>query len=237
MLPEAPRGSPLDTQWLQAKGLTSKQVAQLAEAGWLQRLARGTYVLPGDTLDRDRSLASLAQSVPGLHVGSKTALAWRGVRHHLATQERLQLWGTRPGALPAWFTSAFPCDYQVTRLFDGALPPTTGLAPLPGGHRQVLVSTPERALLELLSDVGKTQGLEEARHLVEGVRQLRPAVLDTLLSHLTRIKVVRLAHALAEELELPWAHLARNHSERMGGGKRWVLSARTGDRLNLKRAA
>ena len=45
-----------------------------------------------------------------------------------------------------------------------------------------LVSTPERALLELLSDVGKGQELEEARHLVESARTLRQPVLEELLA-------------------------------------------------------
>ena len=98
-----------------------------------------------------------------------------------------------------------------------------------------MVSTPERAVLELLSDIGKSQGLEEARHLVEGARALGADVLKALLAHLTRIKVARLAHAFAEELGLPWEALARRHSERLGGRLRWVSATKTGERLNLKR--
>ncbi len=235
LLPEVPRGTPLETAWLSARGLNSKQIAQLAAAGWLKRLGRGTYALPGDKLDRDASLALLAQSHPGLHVGSKAALAWRGVRHNVAAREHLTLWGDKPTTLPTWFTDTFPGDYQATHLFDAALPASTGLAPLPGGHPKVLVSTPERALLELLSDVGRTQGLEEARHLVESTRSLRMQVLEELFAQLTRIKVVRLAHAMASELGLPWADLAQRHSQRLGGGQRWVLTTKSGDRLNLKR--
>ena len=223
------------TTWLQDRGLSAKQVGRLAKGGWLKRLGHGTYLLPGDELNRDASLARLAELVPGLHVAGKTALAWRGVRHNLAFNERLILWGDKPATLPAWFTVAFPAHYQGTHLFDSSLPASTGLAPLPGGHPDVLVSTPERALLELLSDVGKGQGLEEAGHLVEGARSLRLPVLEELLSRLTRIKVARLAHTLADELELSWADLARQHSERLGGGLRWVSTTTTGERLNLKR--
>ena len=50
-------------------------------------------------------------------------------------------------------------------------------------------------MLELLSDVGQSQGLEEARYLVEGARSLCMDVLDILLAHLKRIKVARLAHS------------------------------------------
>lgn len=235
LLPEAPRGTPLTAQWLQTQGLKGAQIGRLAEAGWLKRVRHGIYVLPGDELDRDASLASLSRYLPGLHVASKTALSWRGVRHNLACHERLNLWGDKAIVLPRWFTDTFPASYQTTHLFDSGLPTATGLAPLPGGHPDVRVSTPERAILELLSDVGKGQGLEEARHLVDGARSLRLDVLDELLAHLTRIKVARLAHTIAQELELPWAELARQHSERLGGGRRWVLTTRAGDRLDLKR--
>lgn len=237
LLPDVPRGTPLATTWLQGQGLSAKQVARLAQEGWLKRLGHGTYLLPGDELSREASLARLGELVPGLHVAGKTALAWRGVRHNLAFKERLNLWGDKPATLPAWFTSVFPSHYQATHLFDTSLPATAGLAPLPAGRSDVLVSTPERAVLELLSDVGKGQELEEARHLVEGARSLRLPVLDELLAHLARIKVVRLAHVMAEELDLPWADLARKHSERLGGGRRWVSASKTGERLNLKRPA
>lgn len=235
LLPDVPRGTPLSTAWLQTQGLNAKQVARLAADGWLQRLGRGLYLLPGDVLNREASLAQLTQAMPGLHVAGKTALAWRGIRHNLAFKEHLILWGDKPGSLPDWFTAAFPASYQATHLFDVTLPPSTGLAPLPSGPPDVMVSTPERALLELLSDVGKAQGLEEARHLVESARALRMPVLDELLTHLQRIKVVRLACMMADELGLPWANMARQHSERLGGGERWVSTTKTGERLNLKR--
>lgn len=234
-LASLPRGTPLSTQLLRDQGLTAKQVGRLAESGWLRRLGRGVYLLPGDELNRDATLAWLGTQLPGLHVAGKTALGWRGVRHNLAFKERLVLWGDAPARLPAWLTTAFPAAYQATHLFDDTLPPGLGLAPLPGGRSDVLVSAPERAMLELLSDVGRSQGIEEARHLVEGARSLRVEVLDTLLAHLKRIKVARLAHSFAEDLDLPWAGLARRHSERLGGGKRWVSATKTGERLNLKR--
>jgi hypothetical protein len=210
-------------------------VARLAESRWLRRLGRGAYLLPGDALNRDAALAMLVLDLPGLHVAGKSALAWRGVRHNLAGHERLFLWGDRPAKLPGWFSAAFPSRYQATHLFDNDMLPTLGLAPLPAGRPDLPVSTPERAMLEVLSDVGKSQSLEEARHLVEGSRSLRLDVLEELLRHLKRIKVARLAHALAQELDLSWKEIARASSERLGGGKRWVSATRTGERLNLKR--
>ncbi len=235
LLADLPRGQPIGTAWLRERGLSAKQAARLCEEGWLKRLGHGVYLLPGDKLDRDACLAWLTASMQGLHVAGKTALAWRGVRHNLAFQQTLTLWGDKPVKLPGWFTVAFPAHYQATHLFDASMPPQLGLAPLPSGRADLLVSTPERALLELLSDVGKRQGLEEARHLVESVRSPRLQVLEELLAHLNRIKVVRLAYNVADELDLPWKTVALHHSERLGGGERWVSATKTGERLNLRR--
>jgi hypothetical protein len=192
-------------------------------------------MLPGDTISQGGALAFLSHQLPGLHVGGKTALAWRGVRQNLEVRETLILWGDKPQRLPPWFTQAFPAKYQATQLFDSRLPPAFGLQPLPNGRPEVLVSVPERAMLELLSDVGKGQTVEEARLLVEGLPNLRKPVLDELLAHATRIKVIRLAVLLADDLKLPWATLARKHSDRIGGGSRWLAVSKSGQRLDLRR--
>ena len=232
-LAQLPRGGPLGMEVLAAHGITAKRASALVRSGWLLRLGRGAYGLPGDTLQRDACLAFLAQQMPGLHVAGKTALAWRGVRHNLAYRETVVLWGDQPARLPLWLDGVVLVRYRVAHIFDPELPASLGLAPVPGSHPELPVSAPERALLELLSETGSFEGLDEVRQLVESTRNLRLPLLDELLSHLTRIKVVRLAARLASELELPWAELAQRHSRRLGGGRRWVALGRSGERLDL----
>ncbi len=236
VLAELPRGEPLSTAALQSRGVNAFRASALARSGWLTHLGRGAYMLPGDTLTRDGCLAYLSQRVSGLHVGGKTAFAWRGTRQNVSFRDMLSLWGDQSKRLPPWFTQRFESRYQETQLFDAKLRRGFGLQPLPNGRPEVLVSVPERALLELLSDVGKTQSLEETRQLIEGLQTLREKTLDELLTHATRIKVVRLADLLARELDLPWAALAKRHSQRLGGGKRWIAVAKTGERLDLRRS-
>jgi len=153
---------------LAAHGITAKRASALVRSGWLLRLGRGAYGLPGDTLQRDDCLAFLANQVPGLHVAAKTALAWRGVRHNLAYRETVVLWGDQPARLPGWLDGVVRVRYRVAHIFAPELPAGLGLAPLAGGHPELPVSTPERALLELLSETGSTEGLEEVRQLAEG---------------------------------------------------------------------
>ena len=87
----------------------------------------------------------------------------------------------------------------------------------------------------MLCKVGKHQSVKEARHLTEGLRNPRIDVFDMLLTHCTRIKVVRLARQFADELELPWAKIVHPHSQRMGSDRRWMLRTRSGELLSLKK--
>lgn len=215
-------------------GIPPYQASYLARHGWLTHLGRDAYVRAGDRLERDACIEFLARSILGLHVGGKTALSWRGITHNIAFREKVSLWGNKSTRFPAWFTERFTSTYQTTQLFSG-LPADVGLQTLPVGHGRVLVSVPERALLEMLSDIGKTQSLDEATKIFESIRSLRQPVLDELLAHVTRIKVVRILYHLAQETGQPWADLALEHSKRLGGGKRWQAVTRTGERLTLKR--
>ena len=88
-------------------------------------------------------------------------------------------------------------------------------------------------MVELLSEVGIHQGIEEARHILEGIRSLRPEVLAMLLGHCPRVKVKRLCALWAEELNLPWAETARTAAGRKSSGSRWTARYKDGTTLTL----
>jgi hypothetical protein len=135
--------------------------------------------------------------------------------------------------LPEWFTKRFPARYVNRHLFDSSLAANFGLQSLPETPSGPAVSVPERALLELLSDVGVGQGLEEARNIMEGVRSPRLDVLGALLKHCPRVKVVRLCVQWAEELNLGWAAEARKLAGPRGRN-RWFGKLPDGTTLILK---
>ena len=123
--------------------------------------------------------------------------------------------------------------YVARKLFDAGLAPGFGLQPLPETPDGPLVSVPERALLELLNEVGARQGIEEAKNIMEGVRSPRLDVLGPLLQHCPRVKVVRLCVQWAEELKLEWAAEARRLAGPRGRG-RWLSRMPDGTTLILK---
>lgn len=190
LMRETERGHPIDPLVLGRFGISSDRAASLCAQGWLDRLGRQTYLLAGDQLSEDGLLAYLCRRTPGLHLGGKSALDRQGVRHNVSFRPRLRLWSPTPVDLPSWATSRFDLTCQSTRLFDTAMPYDLYLRPLPGGHPGVLVSSRERALLELIADVSRGQSEEEVLNLFSLLRSIRPAVLDELLGFV-RIKAVK----------------------------------------------
>ena len=228
-----PRGTPLDHRELAKLGVSSALAHHYLKSGWLARLGRGVFMFPNDILRREDCLKFLSGRVPGFHVGGKTALAWRGVRHNVPVREPLSLWGERKARLPEWFQERFPSRYTARTPLSASLPKNFGLQPLPETPAGALVSVPERALLEMLSEVGVHQGIEEARNIMEGARSLRPEVLATLLKNCRRVKVVRLSVLWAEALNLPWAAAARKAAGRNLGRSRWTARLKDGTTLTL----
>lgn len=229
-----PRGVPVDTERLTALGISAALAHSYVKSGWLEKLGRGVFMFSGDTLDRDGTLRFLERKIPGLHVAGRTALAWRGYRHNVASHEPLVLWGDRSATLPVWFRERFEARYSGPHLFEDDLPSGFCIAPLPESPDGPSVAEPERALLEMLSEVGVHQEAAEARHIMEGIRQLRARQLSRLLAACRMVKAVRLCVVWAEELALPWAAQAREAAAGKMGTGRWVARLKDGSTLILK---
>lgn len=222
-------GAPLMSRDLAAMGISADLAVHYVRAGWLKRLARGVYCRPNETLALGPCLALLERRFEGLHVGGKTALDWYGVRQYVARQPVLQLYGWRSGQLPAWFTDRFPAEYYRKRLFDEQPDALRNVNPFEREAGAPRVSAPERALLEMLSEVGVRQPLEEAGELVESSYSLRARVLQELLEHCTSVKTVRLCLQLGREGGLPWAAKLDADKLPTGSDQPWV--SRSGDGL------
>ena len=221
-------GAPLTSEDLAALGISADLAVHYVRAGWLSRLARGVYCKPNDTLAVNLSLVVLQRSVEGLHVGGKSALDWYGIRHYLSQQSVLHLYGWAAARLPDWFSERFPAEYHRKRLFDEAPDEMLHVASFENRAGAPQVSTPERALLEMLSEVGVRQPLQEARELVESAYNLRADVLHELLMRCMNVKTVRLCLQLGGELSLPWAGKLDPSRLPTGSARPWVSRSTDG---------
>lgn len=234
---ELHRGRPFDLTDLAAMGVTAQLAAKYARHQWLVRLGHGVYCFPGDPLTRDGCVAFLSHRVADLHAGGTSALALFGVRHNLAMRDPLILWGDQRSVLPAWFTSRYPSRYQGAKLFDwtdDTTSPATLVSPA-GAGSGVLASTPERATLEMLYEVGINQELEEARNIFAGLRNLRKDITGRLLEACTSIKAVRLFLTFARQTSVVDVDaLSKDYRLRVGSESRWMSRLSNGTLLTLR---
>lgn len=222
-------GAPLTSEDLAALSISADLAVHYVRAGWLTRLARGVYCRPNDTLALYPSLLLLQRKLDGLHVGGKSALDWYGLRQYVSQQPVLQLYGWVAGHLPEWFMERFRAEYHRKRLFNEHPEALLHVGPFERRNGAPQVSSPERALLELLSEVGVRQPLQEARDLVESTYSLRADVLSELLQRCTSVKTVRLCLHLGREGALPWVDKLDPDKLPTGSDRPWV--SKSGDGL------
>lgn len=221
-------GVPLTSKDLAALGISADLAVYYVRAGWLKRLARGMYCRPNEILALHPSLLLLQRRLDGLHVGGKSALDWYGVRQYISQQPTLHLYGWTAAHLPDWFTERFPAEYHRKRLFDEQPDALLHVGPFEKRSEAAQVSAPERALLELLSEIGVRQPLQEARELVESTYSLRADVLRELLQRCTSVKTVRLCLQFGREGSLPWVTRLDPATLPTGSDRPWVSRSADG---------
>jgi hypothetical protein len=237
------------TGWLETQGYSRALISRYVDSGWLVSPARGVYRRPGPSLKWQHVVASL-QRVAGsyLHVGGRTALVQRGLGHYvrMSGPETIFLYG--PEVLPAWVNKLGLQEQFVARndamfgslrarrnasgalvdFHDAPLQPKQladlGLQEMTWGawDWRLLYSTDERAMFEVLQDVPTRESVYEGDVLMQGLVNVRPARVMSLLMACSSVKVKRLFLALAERHQHQWlAHLDLTKVD-LGKGKRML---------------
>jgi hypothetical protein len=236
----------VDTDWLQAQGLSHSRIHDYVRRGWLERVMPRVYRRPGAAAPLRWELAVVsAQALveAPFHVGGATALDLLGLSHFLDLGRKTRVWLYDPaGNAPSWLTK-LGLDVELhlrrRRLFeDDALgvewrrfEPGTGRlgSAVDRPERTNLwdqymrVSGAERATLELLDEIGVDVGFFSADTLFEGLANLRPALLQKLLRQCTSVKAKRLFFFFADRHGHAWARRLDPAEADLGRGKRQIV--------------
>jgi hypothetical protein len=236
-----PEGLLADARWLEARGYSSSLRHQYVARGWLEQPAHGVYRRPTGKLAAGQDEAKLRweQVVISLQillktpiiVGGRTALELQGFTHYLAPvgSREIHLYGHEK--LPGW---VLKLDLEARfilhakKLFgnDSINPGIDhSLTQQAWGpwNWPLTLSTPERAILELLDQVPQRETFHQADVLIEGLRTLSPRRVHKLLADCRSIKVKRLFLWFAERHNPDWLkHLDRGSID-LGSGKRMLV--------------
>lgn len=228
-----PRGTVALHAFFAQHGVSRKLAEQYRKGGWIDPVGVGAFIRRGDKVGWEGALYAL-QKYAGKPVrpGGRTALELAGLAHNmpLAPRWRVDLYGPAGGRLPRWLTGhdwGVELRYFGTSLFDGA----TGLGRREFGEFALDVSTPERAILEVLEGVPGVFEFGEAQQLMEALLTLRPKLLQQLLEACASVKAKRLCLYLADVTGMPWRGELDDTRLDLGSGKRQIVA---GGRWNAR---
>jgi len=210
--------------WLRARGVSSDLSRSYVNNGWLERLGNGTFKRPGDRLSWQGALHGL-QSQLGLevHAGALTALAAEGHRHYArSAKETVFLFSETGTTLPKWFRE-YPWTERMNLTQTRFLPQGPGVRAADMGGFSLKASAPERAILEALHLAPRDVDLVEVAEVVEGLRTLRPKLMQELLEGCTSVKVKRLFLYLASRADLPVVRHLNRERIGLGSGNRMIV--------------
>jgi hypothetical protein len=94
----------------------------------------------------------------------------------------------------------------------------------------LVLSSSERAILELLDEVPERETFHQADMLFEGLRNLSPRKLQPLLQACRNVKVKRLFLWFAERHRLPWLNSLERSAIDLGKGRRMLIKGGKLDR-------
>ncbi len=250
LLHDIPEGLFVDSAWLEERGYSRSLRNQYVQAGWLERPGSKLYRRPGDKLRWEQVVLSL-QNMLGLPfiVGGRTALELQGFAHYLSHETReVHLYGH--GKPPGWLRQINvgprfvvhnsdrlfnndPITFGLTSVLrdarNGPVPLSSDLADfvkqIPWGHSiwPITLSTPERAMLELLDELPNHESFHQVDDLFSGLSGLSPRRLQKLLHDCKSVKVMRLFFFFADRHSHRWRHqLVHGHFD-LGSGKRELV--------------
>lgn len=216
-------GTALLAQWLLQQGVSRELQARYRRSGWLEAIGTGAFKLPGETVSWQGGLYALqVQAQLPIHAGGITALDMQGYAHYLRMGEQaVFLFSPRGTTLAAWFKNH---DWQVSirHVRTSFLPPALGLVKYDEGAFAIDIAGAERAMLECLYLAPQRFDLVECFHVMEGLANLRPRVVQELLAACTSVKVKRLFLYFAERAGHVWLRYVNVQHVDLGRGTRSI---------------
>lgn len=228
ILKTLPLGQVATRRWLLTQGATVSMLDNALKSGKLQSLAHGVVARPGLPISWQGVLASFHRMWPKpVWLGGLSALEQHGLLHDVQFGTTLYLYST--ARKPAWLEKL---DLSVNwrwmrtaRLWDETMLQSAGSLQSVALHKGAWwLASPEQAWLETLALLPDRVGFEQADHIAEGLVNLSPRRLRSLLSACSHVRAKRLFFFFADRHQPAWfRHLDASDYE-LGRGKRAVVA-------------
>lgn len=221
ILQSQPAGTVYLTSYLKSKGISRTLLHHYVKTGWFEKVGNGAFKRKGENIDWIGCIYAIQkQAKKPIHVGGMTALRLRGFIHYLRTGEEIQLFTNVNMRLPKWFTEKQHYSGKPILHRTDVIPKLDKSLVIYDGYLEIVISSPERAILEALYLTPNQLDMVEVYQTFEGLANLRPKLLEKLLEGCSSIKVNRLFLYMARKAGHQWAGFINQQNIDLGTGKR-----------------
>ncbi len=209
--------------WLEYLGISRDLQKHYLRSGWLEAIGRGAYKKPEDELNWEGGVYTLQnQTNLRIHVGALSALSLQGFSHYIRLNRQiLYLFSPYKEKLPKWFKD-FNWGIPVYHQQSSFLPEKAATIIHEIKNISVRISSAERAIMECLYLAPKEFDLVECYHLMEGLVNLRPQLVQGLLKQCKSVKVKRLFLYLGDKANHQWMKFLDTSVIDLGSGNRRI---------------
>lgn len=228
-------------QWLLQNQFDRHAIDNLVKTGQLQVISYGIYGR-GELSNSWEPIVYALQAYDKSDcvVGGLTALELQGLAHYLPLSKKkqhVQLFTPEP--LPKWVINFSPdlifMRHNSSEVFKDLKEKNAKFFTTRREWKEnmdgIIISVPERAMLEVLLNVPDKLSFDHANELMQGMTTFSPRVVQSLLEQCTNVKCKRLFLWLAERQNYPWFGKLRLEKIDLGSGNRMLVK---GGKLNKK---
>ena len=224
LLNKWPQDSIVTAVWLRRRGISRQLVQNYIQTGWIKSLGPGAYQRTNTKVKWYEVLAGLQKQMDlPVHVGGPTAITIGGASHYLRSNKETVFLFSSPGvSLPKWFYR-YSWKQPVEHIRTSFLPLKLATSTHSYQNTKIVLSSLERAIMECLYISPKRFDILECYQILEGLRLLRPDILQKILINCHSIRVKRLFLYMAEKAQLPVFRKLKLSSIPLGKGDRSIV--------------
>lgn len=228
LLTDWPLGTVATQAWLHEQDIGSSLIHKYQRSGWVERVGHGAWKRNGDDIDWQGGVFALQQGA-GVDIwpGAATALSLAGYSHYMVFgKQKVDLFGTWGAVLPTWFRQypwAVELDFHPGGLFAEMGDAALQVFQVPYSRFELKISTPERAVLELIHQSANEMLFSSVVDVLSGLGSLSPRRLQRLLEACNSIRVKRVFLLLARNAGHAWYERLDLSRIDLGKGKRQII--------------
>lgn len=218
-------GSLVLQSWLTRNNISPSLAFKYAQTGWLKKLRAGVYVREGREPDWSDALWCLQSQLEApVYLAGLSSLSWQGRSHYLQLKQS-QCWLSveNKTILPKWFKEFPGVEWLMVSALKLPQLDEKYRTELEIKGKRVTASAPELAAYELLSAVPQGISFEHAAELFQGLVNLNPRKVETLLTLSQSVQTKRLYLFFASFYEHAWSKRMDTSKINLGSGNRQIV--------------